>query len=233
MTNLSFIPDPTAEQLLQEYRFYRDHPLPLYNPVLDGDGDDGSANLVPRSFSRFVEGDLIPVTDHASQQLARRCADLHDQILASATTDSGDQTGEDNEENNKGVKKVDGAEDGSINNEDGSNNNGDKNENKNKEDNNKNNNPKKNNSNTLAATKILHIPYPLFLEFATLFHQLTQPSLDLSTTDSNSNPAENTSPEGPTDPETLHIPADKLLALIASQTWRGVGQAHNLAGAEK
>ena len=230
MTNISFIPDPTPEQLLQEYRFHRDHPLPLYNPVLDGDGDDGSANLVPRSFSRFVEGDLIPVTDHASQQLARRCADLHDQILASATTDFGDQTGEDNEENNKGVKNVDGAGDSSVNNEDGNKNKGENNKNK---GDNKNNNPKNNNSNTLATTQILHIPYPLFLEFATLFHQLTQPSLGLSTTDSNSNPAENTSREGPTDPETLHIPADELLTLITSQTWRDVGQAHNLAGAEK
>ena len=60
MTNLSFIPDPTAEQLLQECRFYCDHPLPLYNAVLDGDGDDGTASLMPRSYSRFIEGDLFP-----------------------------------------------------------------------------------------------------------------------------------------------------------------------------
>ncbi len=232
MTNLSSIPDPTAEQLLQEYRFHCDHPLPLYNPLLDGDRDDDSADLGPRNYSRFVEGDLIPVTDHASQLFAKRCADLHDQILASATDDSGDETGENNEENNTAAKNADGAEDNDNNNKEGDNKNNTDNP-KSKGDKKQNNNPKNNNTTTPTATKMLHIPYPLFIEFATLFNQLSQPSSSLPSPDSISSPAENTSNDDPTDPKMLHIPADKLMALVSSQTWREMGHADDLAGAEK
>ncbi len=225
MTNLSFIPDPTAEQLLQDYRVYCDHPLPLYNPVPDGDGDGGTARLMPRSYSRFVEGDLIPVIDHATQQLAKRCADLHDQILASATIDTGNATGEDNKEVDKGAKNGDGTGGSSSNNEDRNKNNG---------GNDKNNDPKNmNNTTTPAAAQILHIPYPLFLEFAALFNQLTQPSPGLSSSDSNLGPAENPSNDSQNDPETLHIPADELMPLVSSQAWRAAGHMNNPIDAEK
>ena len=162
---------------------------------------------------------------HATQQLAKRCADLHDQILASATADSGNAAGGENKEVKKGAKNGDGTGDSSSNNEDRNKNNG---------VNDKNNDPKNmNNTTTPAAAQILHIPYPFFLEFATLFNQLTRPSLSLSSSDSNLGPAENTSNDSQNDPETLHIPVDELMALVSSQTWRDAGQTNNLTDAEK
>ncbi|KAH6623133.1 hypothetical protein F5144DRAFT_632528 [Chaetomium tenue] len=76
------LPEPTADQFLQEYERYRNQRLILHH----NDLDKRTQPMHPRyTLTRLVEADLIPVNDRAGQQLAKRCADLYDSFLASAT----------------------------------------------------------------------------------------------------------------------------------------------------
>ncbi|KAK4038091.1 hypothetical protein C8A01DRAFT_37989 [Parachaetomium inaequale] len=170
MVDLSSISGPTPEQALREYRFYRDQKLPLYHNQFDG-----QPGLPPKDTTRLVEGDLIPVTNHPGQQLAKRCSDLHDQFLASATIDNNndgaDNNGADNDRANThgGVNSEAITNNGAIINNDNS-------AGGSKEPepsppanpalaNNNNNNPR----------KTLHIPLQDYLEFTALFHTLATP----------------------------------------------------------
>lgn len=89
------LPEPTPEQFRQEYEQYRSQRLLLHNSDLDD--SRRRRQIHPRhTITRLVEGDLIPVTDRAGQQLAKRCADLYDSFMASATTDTDDNGVADN-----------------------------------------------------------------------------------------------------------------------------------------
>ncbi|KAL2168152.1 hypothetical protein VTG60DRAFT_320 [Thermothelomyces hinnuleus] len=136
------LPEVTPEQLLQEYHSHRDKQPILYNEALDR---NYSAEQLPHNFTRVVEGDMIPVTNHAAQQLAKRCADLYDKFVAS----SGHQhKGADTEEgpamnnNNADAEATTSNDDENID------------------------------SHT-TSPQILHITVSDFIEFTTLFHNLS------------------------------------------------------------
>jgi hypothetical protein len=191
MTNIEEIREPTAEQVRREYELHRDNPPRLFNELLDAAaGESGSPR--PGNFSRLIELDLIPVQDPASQQLAKRCADLHDLFLASGAED-GHAAGADN-------GPVDGNND---NNEDAHN-----------EARvammNRINNPIPLNPSDAnpASTRILRIPVTLFLEFLELYHHLRNPG--------------STNPPAPIDNVNLALPGNaadpvQILHLLAGQ----------------
>jgi hypothetical protein len=152
MTDLSSIPDPTAEQFRQEYHFYRNQ-----QPVLLGEAEARDGGSLPHgNYTRLLEGDLIPVTDRESQQLAKRCADLYDKFLASATVDGGGNKNHaannraENNNNNDGNIKLENSTNNATTNH---------------------SHPTTNNAGT-TPPKTLHIPLQDFLEFTSLFHNL-------------------------------------------------------------
>ncbi|KAK3293131.1 uncharacterized protein B0H64DRAFT_434379 [Chaetomium fimeti] len=104
MTGDRRIPEPTAEQLLQEHEDYRKQRL-----VLGNDGLDGRRRGEPinpgYTITRWLSADYLPVTDRASQQLAKRCSDLYDSFRASetTTTDATDASDKDKYNSNNNI----------------------------------------------------------------------------------------------------------------------------------
>lgn len=86
MSNRDELPVPSEEEILRNYLLERDNPPPLFNDLTDRDAE---GNRLPAHYMYRIEVDLIPVTDAATQQLAKRCAELHDQFLATATNPDG------------------------------------------------------------------------------------------------------------------------------------------------
>ncbi|AEO59644.1 hypothetical protein MYCTH_2128726 [Thermothelomyces thermophilus ATCC 42464] len=135
------LPEVTPEQLLQEYHSHRDKQPILYNEAID---KNYSAEQLPHNFTRVVEGDMIPVTNHAAQQLAKRCADLYDKFVASS----------------RHHHKCEDTEEGPA-----MNNNADAEATTSNDD--------ENIDSNIASSQILHITTSDFIEFTTLFHNLS------------------------------------------------------------
>ncbi|KAL2174066.1 uncharacterized protein P884DRAFT_209869 [Thermothelomyces heterothallicus CBS 202.75] len=136
------LPEVTPEQLLQEYHSHRDKQPILYNEAMDR---SYSAEQLSHNFTRVVEGDMIPVTNHTAQQLAKRCADLYDKFVAS----SGHH------------HKCEDTEEGPAMN----NNNADAEATTSNDD--------ENIDSDIASSQIIHITASDFIEFTTLFHNLS------------------------------------------------------------
>ncbi|KAL2151048.1 hypothetical protein VTH82DRAFT_6146 [Thermothelomyces myriococcoides] len=135
------LPEVTPEQLLQEYHEYRDQEMILYNDVMD---NNNSAEHLPHNLTRVVEGDMIPVSNHKAQQIAKRCADLYDKFVSSSGHNHNRH-----EDAQKDPVMNDSSDTRSMT-----------------------NNVNNIDSNT-ASPKILHITVSDFIEFTTLFHNLS------------------------------------------------------------
>ncbi|KAK3898434.1 hypothetical protein C8A05DRAFT_37977 [Staphylotrichum tortipilum] len=150
MTGRTTVPGQTPEQLFNEYRYYSSRRPLLYNPLLDGAQPRGRR---PGDLTRLVHGELIPVTDHEGHQLAKRCADLHDQFLATATMDDEEEgeeaAGKNKKTKGKRVTKTTKAPTGKT---------------------------KPSTTTPQPKHPTLHIPLPAFLEYTSLLHDLLTPA---------------------------------------------------------
>ncbi len=106
MSSRTTLPGLTTEDVLEEYRHYSSQTPVLYNSLMDRQNPQG---YPPGSMTRLVDGEMVPVVNHVGQELARRYAELHEQILATATVeDNEDEEAEAAGKNkkNKGKKAM-------------------------------------------------------------------------------------------------------------------------------